>query len=234
MTPTLGLSIPTRNRALLTIKAFEKVIDDPRLSDITLVDDCSNDGSFEYLRDTFASHEKVRVIGQANWRGMQQNKADAVALNRAEWVILFDSDNELGPDYIDALFKAINVFESDEEIFMPSRALPNFLYDEFSGLDIWPGDIKALSKKKLFGALLNTSNYVVNKDFYSKVYEWNPEVKGCDTIWHAYNHLRKGGSFHVVKGMEYQHKVWDQSEYMKDLSYNMKHAKEIEDLIKAL
>lgn len=120
----LSLAITTYNRYEMTVESFAQVIDDPRIDDIIILDDCSTDGSYEKLRDHFKENEKVRVIRQAQNRGMSVTKRDAIALCNNREVVIFDSDNKLGKDYLDAL-EAVGDF-SDETLYLPTAANPQF------------------------------------------------------------------------------------------------------------
>src|SRR5688572_28640863 len=101
----LSLCITTYNRYEMTIESFSKVLDDPRIDDIVIIDDASEDGSGLMLFNYFKDNDKVRVILQATNKGMCKNKFDAIAFARNEWAIIFDSDNIIGPDYLDAFYK---------------------------------------------------------------------------------------------------------------------------------
>lgn len=234
MNQKLSLCIPTYNRRLMCWESFRAVAEDDRIDDIVILDDASTDGSGEWLRLKFMGIEKIRVVSQAINVGMHVNKKDAIKLAKNEWVIIFDDDNKIGPDYLDALFAVENVFEEKAEIFAPEKGLPHFDYSEFSEHSIHRNNIREYADKKMFGALLNTSNYVVNRDFFLENWTFNSEIKGTDTVWHALSHLKNFGSFYIVPGMHYHHLVHKDSGFMKDIHYNMAKATEIEKIIKSL
>lgn len=245
----LSLAITTYNRYDFTIESFAQVIDDPRIDDIVILDDCSTDGSYERLRDYFEGNEKVRVIRQAQNRGMSLNKRDAIALSKNQWAIIFDSDNIIGPDYLDAFGKYTGIFEDglsstwQEFIYCPDFAKPQFDYRKYIyGNPNHPSRsgiyAKAESKFEIknddFNCLMNTANYIVNRDYYLKTYQFNSDHVASDTIWHNYNHLKSGGMFSVVPGMQYQHRVHPGSGFLQDADYNMKKSAEVRKLIMQL
>lgn len=223
----INISITNYNRFESTIKSFEQVINDERVGQFLILDDASTDDSYFKLDKHFKDNDKVRIMGNLSNVGMQRNKRNAVALSLYSWVILLDSDNEISTDYIDKLEKIERLYEG--LIYAPARALPTFIYDEFAGEFIHRSNVKHFVKKPFFGAMINTSNYFVHKETYCRNYEYNPDIKGTDTANHFYNHLKNGGGFYVVPGLEYQHKISDDSEFMKDVHYNMMKAKEIEE-----
>lgn len=230
----LSLCITTYNRWEMCIESFKDIVNDPRIVDIVILDDCSTDNSYQKLRDYFFDNKKVRIVKQLQNRGMSQNKRDAIALAKSEWAIILDDDNRIGPEYLNALELTLDLFYDQSEIYLPDFANSTFDYRKYDAIGFWSKNIKPVSQRPLFGALMNTCNYVVNRDFYLRVWKYNPEMKGTDTIWHALQHLKAGGCFYVVPGMKYYHRMHDDSGFMKDVSYNMEWAIKLENEIKNL
>lgn len=232
----LSLCITTFNRFEMCLNSFADIIDDDRIDDIVILDDAGTWDNYQCLSvsiDRLYGRSKINLMQQEQNKGMSLNKRDAISFAKNEWAIIFDDDNRIGRDYLDALFEDDGLFQDPSEIYIPDFAKPNFDYREFGRESITAGN-QVYCHIKMFGALINTCNYVVNRDYYLKTYQHNPEMKSTDTAWHAYNHLKSGGSFYVVPGMEYEHRVHDQSGFMQDVHYNMAKAKEIENLIRAL
>lgn len=219
----------------MCIESFKDVIDDERVDDIVILDDCSTDDSMATLFSHFGIiNPKVRIRGRGHNVGMSVNKKDAICLAKNEWCIILDSDNKIDKSYLDSIFEILSDLSNWSDIYMPEIAFPNFVYSEFAGEILHKNNIFVYANKPMFGCLINTCNYVVNREYYLKTWRHNPEMKATDTAWHAYNHLKSGGSFFVVPGMKYEHRVHDHSGFMQDVHYNMAKGKEIENLIKAL
>lgn len=229
----LSLAITTYNRYEMTIESFAQVIDDSRVDDIVLLDDCSTDNSFEKLVEHFKGNQKVRVIRQAQNRGMGQNKADAVALSKGEWVILLDSDNIIGSDYLDALEKPLN-HSIKYNILCPEFARPQFDYRKFSGKLFSSDDAHKLINDEMGNCLLNTCNYVVHREMYAKVFEHNDGIKGSDTLWFNYLWLKAGYWLYIVPDMQYYHRQHQGSTWLEHAAYNMQTAQKINKKILAL
>ena len=229
---TLSLAITSYNRYDLTIESFAQVIDDPRITDIIILDDCSTDGSYERLVKHFEGNSKVRVIQQARNRGMSLNKHDAIALSNNEWVIIFDSDNVIGKDYLDALC-SVGEFSHDT-LYLPVAANPQFNYREYSSLTITEKNIGRYMGHAMFRCAMNTCNCLVSRDFYIGTFIRDDKIGCADTINHIYNHLKRGGRLYFVPGMEYFHLVGPQSGFLENADYNIKKAKEIENKIMQL
>ena len=182
---------------------------------------------------------KVKIFHQAQNRGMSRNKADAIGYASNPWVIIFDSDNVIGPDYLDAFLKYLGDSNPIElNIFCPDFAKPDFDYTKYNGVGAGMRFDAPLAKRTIiqdgFNCLMNTANYIVNRDFYLKTYRYNPTHVASDTIWHNYNHLKAGGNFHIVPGMQYFHRVHKGSGFLQGVDHNMRMQAEVRKMIMAL
>lgn len=248
----LSLCITTYNRFELLKESYAKVVDDPRISEIIIVDDCSTEPGIKEKVNSLASG-KVKVFHQAQNRGMSRNKADAISYAENEWCIIFDSDNVIGKDYLDAFYgfaidgDAYNEFSRirpiEKFIFCPDFAKPEFNYRNFrcgnGGIGMRSGIYAAREsafeiKHDSFNCLLNTCNYVVHRDNYLATYQFNPDHIASDTIWHNYNHLKNGGLFCVVPDMQYYHRVHKGSGFLQGVDHNMRMQNEVRKMIMAL
>ena len=245
----ISLCITNYNRYEMLLESFAQVLNDDRISEIVIVDDCSTDEIYGKVLAAVFDMPKVKLYRNQQNLGMSLNKKRAVELAKSEWCIILDSDNAIGLDYLDALFKTGHFYAAplrnrgittpehyfyDNWIYCPSFAKPQFDYRKFEGWHTRLPYAKNLLKDPAGECLFNTCNYVVNRAEYLKVYQHNPEMKGTDTIWFNYLWLKAGNSFYVVPGMEYFHRVHDGSGFLADCSYNMAKAKEVKELIKSL
>lgn len=228
----ITLAITTWNRFDLTIKSFENVIDDDRINDVVIVDDCSNDGSDKWLRDCFGGHKKVRIYINSETIDCYKNKAMAVMLAMQEWTIIFDSDNVIDTGYLDKLYE-IPGWDTNTA-YMPDAALPTFIYKEFSGLTITKENVASHMGKKFFDTMLNCMNYFVNKHQYLRVFEAGINPHTADSILQNYNWLKAGNSIHVVEGMSYYHRIHEGSHYKNNVHKTGNLYAEIEEKLKQL
>lgn len=232
---TLSLAITTYNRYSLTIESCAQVLNDPRIDDIVILDDASTDGSYEKLREYYADYNHVRVIRQAQNRGMSINKKDAISYAKNDWVIIFDSDNVIGPDYLDAFYKQIERDQTIHEwcIYLPDHAKPHFSFKKYSG-QTFGSMLRPPVHEPMGNCMMNCCNCIVNKTKYLEVYQHSEEHVCSDTVWFNYLWLKAGYGFYVVPGMEYFHRVHDGSGFKKDIDYNMKQAEKVRKMIMAL
>lgn len=237
----LTLAITTFNRYELLKESYTQVIDDPRISEIIIVDDCSTEPGIKEKVNSLASG-KVKVFHQVENRGMSRNKCDAIAYASNPWVIIFDSDNIIGPDYLDAFFEFLNAWDEpygehsirNNFIFCPSFAKPEFDFRKYEGIRFSAADAAKEIKSDVFNVCLNCCNCIVNRDFYLKTYQYNPRHIASDTIWHSYNHLKAGGSFYIVPGMHYFHRVHKGSGFLQGVDHNMRMQAEVRKMIMEL
>lgn len=239
----ISLCITTYNRYDLTIESFRQVIDDPRISEIVIVDDCSKPDIFNLFSemvDSDPNRNKIKLVRNTENLGMSRNKARAIELASNPWCILFDSDNVIDSSYVDELFNAWDLHKKfygeipPTKIYCPSFAKPQFDYRSYNGYHIAANNGRAIMKDSAGQCLMNTCNYVVNREEYLKVYEYNPEMRGTDTIWFNYLWLKAGNEFYVVSDMEYFHRVHAGSGFLEECDYNMKRAAEVKQLIQTL
>lgn len=233
----ISLCITTYNRYELLMESFAQVLDDDRISEIVIVDDCSDNAIFDKVLEATEDNHKIYLYRNCNNLGMSRNKAKAIECANNKWCILFDSDNIITPGYLDALLALPTTHVEQlnaETIYCPSFAKPQFNYGRYAGQYIDAGTAGHLMLHPMGECIFNTCNYMVNREEYLKVYQHNPEMKGTDTIWFNYLWLKAGNSFYVVPGMEYYHRVHDGSGFLADCDYNMRKAKEVKELIKSL
>lgn len=233
----ISLCITNFNRTHEVIRAFENVLNDERIGEIIISDDCSGEENYLELEKQVARisamtlRPKTKLYRNEENLGMSRNKAKAIELASNEYCIIFDSDNILEKKYLDALYKKQWY---PDIIYMPDFARPHFDYRNFREDRISALSVKRLSRKPMFDCLMNTCNYFVHRETYLKTFQTNDEIKGTDTIWFNYLWLKSGKSFFVVPNMDYQHTVHDGSGWLKDAEYNSTKGEEIKKMILAL
>jgi glycosyltransferase involved in cell wall biosynthesis len=226
----LSLCITSFNRVDLTLESFSKVYDHPMIDEIVIVDDASDLYLFTQLFNAVAGMKKVKLFRNQENLGMSRNKAEAISKAKNEWCILFDSDNILYPEYLEAIPASL----LSDTIYCPGVAEPDY---KFTGIkkEINKRNAKDFLGMKEFRVFLNAGNYVVNRDEYLRVYKYDPAIKESDTIHFAHLWLESGNSFYIVPEMRYYHRKHSGSGWkMGNRQYNLKKADEIQNKIKQL
>jgi len=215
---TLSIVIPTYNRYQMTLESFVQVLDDPRVDDIVIVDDCSTDDSYEQLL-TYKDHIQETLVNTTieiyqNEKNIDcyQNKKTAVEYSTNEWCILLDSDNIIDKTYLDKLFEITDW--SVDTIYTPSFAKPHFDFRSFAGATIHKNNVaQLLHQFSNLEVCLNACNYFVNREEYLLCFDGSKEPVTSDSIFYCYNWLRSGNQIEVVSGLEYEHRIHDGSHY---------------------
>lgn len=210
---TISLAITTYNRFAMTVESFELVRDDHRISEIIISDDTSTDGATEKLYNYFRDDKKVQVWEANKNLGVYHNKKLAIELCHNDYVIILDSDNIIDKSYLDCLY---SVPWGSDLIFAPEFARPQLDYRRYSGLTITKENVKYYADKPHFSSLLNTANYFVNRSEYLRVWEDGIEPIGSDSIHQNYNWLKAGNRIHVMRGLQYEHRVHPMSHYVNN------------------
>ena len=207
----LSLCIPTYNRFDLVLKCVSRVMDDPRIDEIVLCDDASTDGSLEKLAAWSETIPKIKLYHNAKNLDCYANKREALKCATNDWCILFDSDNEIGLDYLDRLENW--AYLDPECAYLPVFAKPHFDYREFSGLTFHRTNVAPKMDNATFRCALNTANYLVHRQTYLAL--WDPQVNPitADSIYMNYRYLAHGKRLVFIPGLEYHHLVHEQSHY---------------------
>jgi glycosyltransferase involved in cell wall biosynthesis len=210
----ITLAIPTYNRIQMVIDSFSEVIDDDRISEIVIMDDCSDIEIYQNmcLKLNKLSNSKIKIFRNKSNLGSFFNKLESVNKSSNDWVILFDSDNRLIKDYLDSIPSELD----ENTMYIPSHAMcdsPNLNYTKYSNKIIDINEYKTLSKI-IDGCMLNTGNYLFNKDTYIKSVQTEKNIinsYALDAYYMIYLLYKNINNFklNVVEGMKYHHHLHD-------------------------
>lgn len=214
----ISIVIPTYNRFEMTIEAFDKVLNDDRVSSVFIFDDFSTDNSFDKLYEYFYSTDKVKVHSNSFNADCYKAKMMSVLFSKDtddnDFCILLDSDNIIDKSYIDAIY---SIDEWNENTFYtPCFAKPNFDFRKFYGTILSKENIAQYIDNNEIQVCLNAANYFINKNKYLSVYDATINPHTSDSIYMAMLLLESNGKIIIVPNMEYEHRVHDGSHYKKN------------------
>ena len=211
----ISIAIPVFNRFELLVKCVEQILEDPRINDITIVDDASDPDVYRQIERWSLNYEHVFVFRNAENLDCYANKHRAVECAQMDRVILFDSDNILTTAYIDKIFEQYPW--QPQTVYCPTFARPHFDYRQFNGSIVSKSTVRFLMDNDTFRTALNTANYFVPKQEY--LMAWNPDINPhtADSIYMAYRLLEQGCHLAFIKGLEYDHLVHDGSHYKNNV-----------------
>lgn len=200
----LSVAIPTYNRYDLTINSFVQVLNDERVSEVVIVDDASTNDSYERLCNYFSGIDKVKLFRNEINLDCYFNKHESVVKASSDWVIIFDSDNTLSTEYLDALYA---IPEWDKSIcYNPQFARPYFRFTEWAGLTLTKGNVAAYLDTNLMTSL-NAFNLFINRDEYLKIWDGSINPLSSDSIYFSYCWLIAGNKIYITPGLEYDHYI---------------------------
>ena len=159
-------------------------------------------------------YKKVRIYHNTENLFVFRNKVEAVRRCSGDWVALIDSDNIMGSIF---LFSFLNTIHNNNVIYAPSFGEPMLRYEKYVGIDINLRKAAELIEEKAFVMLLNTMNYIFNRQAWLAALEdaiksgYDPLT--ADSAWINYNCLKAGMVMRVLKGMTYKHTVHAESTF---------------------
>lgn len=207
----ISLCITTYNRYELTLEAFAQVANDERISEIVIVDDCSESEIYKKLETAVSFCKKVKLFYNLVNEDCYRNKRTAVSFSSNEWCVIWDSDNIMTTDYLDKIFAIDNWDENT--FYQPAFARPLFDFSAYAGMTINRHNVAEIFDRPMASTMFNAMNYFVNRDRYLEVWQSDIDPHTADSILQNYNHLANGGEIYVVPHLEYDHRVHNGSHY---------------------
>lgn len=204
----------------MLFRSFAQVITHPNVGEIVIVDDCSDWETWcRILEETDnINSAKIKLFRNEKNLSCFANKREAVSKAQNEYVVVLDSDNVIGMDYIDAI---MNQSWAPNKILQPCFARPRFDFREFTSLNVTKENVRKYMQHGMFNVMLNAMNYFVHRDTYLAVWDNSIDPVTSDTIWHNYCWLRAGHTIHITPGMMYDHGVDNHG--VEEPSYYLKH-----------
>jgi NDP-sugar pyrophosphorylase family protein len=171
------------------------------------------------------SNSNFKIYKNENNLGVFKNKLKVCSLASNNYIALIDSDNFCDENYF---ITAKNYIQNNENkfsnniILSPSFARPNFNYKRFENSIVTKYNLKDYYYKEHFQTLLNTGNYILNKNIINKIHFDDSvmfQISACDVlffnllVFQQFEDLQ----IHVVKDLEYEHVVHNGSIYLNTI-----------------
>ncbi len=225
----ISLAIPTKNRFDSFLKNYlnyyTKYIDIGLIDEIVICDETGDD--YEKINLSYINYikeSKLKIYKNDNVLGVFKNKIKVVSLSSNKFVALIDSDNFADENYFNNVKKyIINNIKNNQNIILapcvaktPSNTLN---YTKYLNNIITTKNIKYFFQELLFQILLNTGNYVINKNIMVNLkYDNNIMnlISACDVLYTNLLLFQQidDFEFHIISS-KYQHSLHDDSEYIK-------------------
>jgi glycosyltransferase involved in cell wall biosynthesis len=214
----ITLCLTNYNRTDLLFESFKQVINDDRISEIVIVDDHSIMECFNIVSEYCGYIPKVRLYRNERNLDCYRNKREAVSKASNDWVIIFDSDNIMTKEYVDALIQCgCERGWNEKQVLNPSFSKPHFDFRQHQGQTVTKENILDYIESGCFQTMLNAMNYFVHRDEYLRVWDGSIDPVTSDSLYQNYNWLKAGNSIYVVPGLEYEHRVHSGSHYQNNV-----------------
>jgi len=206
----ISLCITTYNRFEMTIRSFEQVLYDERISEIIIIDDASDTSIYECLENAVGGMDKVKLVRNIKNIGCYFNKRSAIHFASEDFCVILDSDNFISISFLDKIFEQ----QWDENtILAPDMGEPALNYKSFSGLVLTRENISGLIDTGNMAMCLNTFNFFINRKRYLEFFDDTIEPWTSDSIYFNYCWLKAGNKICIVDGLEYHHEIHKDSHY---------------------
>lgn len=211
----MTVAFTSYNRTQLLFEAVAPFLNDDRVNEIVICDDCSREDIYAEIVAKYNDTEKVKIFRNDATKDCYYNKRQAVKHVTSEWVALLDSDNVFGKDFIDAIFSQKPWNQS--WAYAPEFARPHFNFTDLRGVSISRNNISSCLPVGSCSTMLNAMNYFVNRDEYLRVWDKSVDPVTSDSLFQNYNWLKAGNTIYVTPGLQYDHRVHDGSHYKENV-----------------
>jgi len=211
----ISIAFTNYNRTELLFEAIAPFINDLRVDEIVISDDCSDIEIYNTVVWKYNGIDKVKIFRNEVTKDCYFNKRQAVKRSTSDWVALLDSDNIFGTDFIDAIFSQKPWNQT--WAYAPEFARPHFNFTAISGTAISRNNVGSILPNGNCGTMLNAMNYFVNREEYLRIWDKSIDPVTSDSLFHNYNWLKGGNTIYVTPGLQYEHRVHEGSHYKQNV-----------------
>ena len=155
----LTVIVPNYNGKKFLKNCFESLKNQDNILEVVIIDNGSDDGSVEYIKENYPEH--ILVENEENL-GFSRAVNQGIKISSAEYCLLLNNDVELGSDCTYNLLKCI---EEDKNIFAVASKMVNF--QNRDKLDDTGDEYTVLGWTKKVGEGKSSKLYSHNREIFS-------------------------------------------------------------------
>jgi glycosyltransferase involved in cell wall biosynthesis len=230
----ISLAIPFYNNSKYIKDALGLVVTkDPRINEIIILDDCSNENEYIKMVEiafTRPNRDKIKIFRNKKNLKLPLNKIEVLKYCNNKWVYLLDADNYLCVNTIDTLYKLPEW--NEDTIYAPwiSITFPNYSkeldYRLLKNQVIDRNYVRNKFNDVKIKTFMNNCNYFLCKDRYLDCMNKNKHnivnlinnfgvnlLMPFDSVTLLVLWLKENNKIKVVEYLEYKHRIHDESTF---------------------
>lgn len=115
--PKFSIIVPVYNTAQYVEECIKSIVSQTNCDyELIVIDDGSNDRSVEIVKNIIKDCAHCRII-QSDHRGVCSARNKGIEIAKGDYICFVDSDDILYADYIENLFKAIEIYNNPDVIY---------------------------------------------------------------------------------------------------------------------
>jgi len=226
----ISLCIPTKNRFHNFLNnyldQYVKYLEDGLIDELIISDEDGDDYNkiINKYKNIIQKNNNFKVYKNNEILGVFLNKLKVCSYASNNYIALIDSDNFCEESYFITVKNYIlsNSNLSTNLVLAPSYSKPCFSYKSLENIILTKDNINQYTEYENFGILINTGNYIITKNIIDNIKYDNTilnNISACDVQYFNLLVLKQfeDFQFHIIKDLEYNHVVHNDSEYLKTI-----------------
>jgi len=188
--PLISIIIPTYNRAWCINRAIDSCLNQTYQNfEIVITDDGSTDNTEELIKKY--NNDKIRFFKFEQNQGVIKARNNSIINSKGEWILLFDSDDELNPNCLETFVEYINKLENDKikmifAHFVNTATGKTKISDKFQQILKQQNNILNYHNFICAGVAIGDPLPIVKKEVFDKV-PYDTHIKrNMAVVWHLF------------------------------------------------